>query len=899
MKTTTRSAHPPSRPNYWHTRRLEDVYQLLSADDQGLTTAEASTRLQRFGPNELAADNPTPKLPLLIRQFTNPLVYILVIASAFTIWIGEYTDTAVIMTIVILNAIIGFTQEYKAGEALRALSRLLADKAVVVRDRIELEIPSTEVVPGDLILLASGNKVPADVRLIHCKELRVDESTFTGESLPSSKRCEVLHDEGLLPFERKNMVFMGTVISVGRGRGIAVATGRDTELGLTSEEVRTVAQTSTPLQKSMASLTNYILFTIAAFSALALAWGAAQGQDLSQLVLALVALAVGAVPEGLPIALTIALSVAVARMARVGAITRRLPAIETLGSATVIASDKTGTLTRNQMTVTSIWTEGMVFTINGVGYDPTGSISCKGRAVENSIPESLRRTLRIGVCANESELIREDGLWAARGDPTEVALIVAARRAGIIEEEERSRLPQIDIVPFESERGYMASLHIDEGKSLLMVKGSPERLLQYSTSFPGINEPVEMARSVVAETNDRLADEGLRVLGMAYKELPDSVLEVTHSDISDLTFAGLQAMMDPPRVDAIEAVGDAKRSGIRVMMITGDNQRTALAIGKKMGIASAKDRAVTGHELDLLDDSALDHIVRKVNVFARMGPNHKHRIAEILKSQNEVVAMTGDGVNDAPALKSADIGVAMGQTGTDAAKEASDIVITDDDFTKIFMAVIEGRVSFDNIRKVTYFLLTSGLGELIAVTATILMSTPLIYLPTQILWLNLVTNGLQDVALAFEPAEKDTKTRAPRNPSEGVLGRVLTLRLLVVGTVIGLSSLIVFLLALNSDVPLDQARTIALTTMVFGQFFHAYNARSANVSAFKMNPMTNKLLLVSMTLAVFAQLALIYTPFMQNVFHTTGLTFTQLLTAFIAATPVIILSELDKLRANR
>jgi len=880
----------------WHMQQAEEVLEGQRTSINGLSDEEARLRFQKYGPNKLAEEERPPILETILHQFKSPLIYILLIAGAIAFIIGDFIDGLVIYAVLILNATIGFTQEYKASEAIRALTKLLALKAVAVRNGFEQEIDAELLVPGDVVLLQSGQKVPADIRLIQVKELQVDESAFTGESTPVFKTPDPLDQPDLPPFEQNNMAFMGSVVAAGRATGIVVATGQETQLGRISEEVRAVGLVKTPLQHRIEALSRYIIFATLGFGAAGFVIGVLREENIFELILAVIAMAVAVVPEGLPVVLTVALAVAVNRMARSNAIIRRLPAIETIGSSTVIGSDKTGTLTKNEMTVQRIWAAGTTYRVEGSGYDPAGGIFSDSEPVDLQSNDLLSWTLRIGLLANESNLVKENGRWAAHGDPTEVALIVSAYRGGLDEETERYGYPQLDILPFESELQYMASLNKHNDKIYLLVKGAPEKLLSLSGSVAGAQDNIEIHKTAVMEKANEFADRGLRVLGMAYKEMPPGTDEVTHDDVNGLSFAGLQGMMDPPRPEAIEAVASAKSSGIQVIMITGDNARTALSIARMMGLAGESDTAMTGRELDEVDDDELKEIVRTTPVFARVSPYHKLRIVNALKANGEVVTVTGDGVNDAAALKAAHIGVAMGITGTDVAKEASDMVVVDDNFASIYKAVIEGRVAFDNIRKATSFLLTIGVGMIVAIFVTISAEIALILLPAQILWLNLVTAGLQDVSLAFEPKEAGVERRPPRDPKEGVLNRTLIIRVAILGLIIAAISLGVFIYQLMAGVPLDHARTLVLTTIVFAQFFNVFNARSEKTSVFRQNPLENRFLFFSILAAFTAQMILLYLPAMRTVFRNTALSFSELLVALAIASPVLIGSEIHKWR---
>lgn len=883
----------------WHMLDINQVFAAFNTSVDGLSGAEVDKRLEQYGPNRLAEEERAPVIITLLHQFKDPLIYILLVAAIVTLLLRDYIDAAVIFAVVMLNAVIGFTQEYKAEESIRALKKLLALKATVVRDGFEQEIDSELIVPGDIVLLQSGQKIPADLRIVQAREFQVEESAFTGESEPVFKTSAPIPKPNLQPFELKNIAFMGSVVASGRATGVVVATGNKTQLGEISEGVRSVEVSKTPLQGRIQVLSRYIILATVVFSAAGLITGIALGENLLQLILAIIAMAVAVVPEGLPVALTIALAVSVNRMARKNSIIRHLPAIETLGSSTAIGSDKTGTLTRNEMTVQRVWAGGLTYRVEGSGYNPTGKIIPESETASQQDNRLLEWTLRIGLLANESNLVKEENLWRAHGDPTEVALIVSAYRGKMDEEKERLDYPQLDIVPFESDFQYMGTLHAHGDKTYLFVKGAPEKLLGLSKTVLSAQDNIEIHKAAVTDKANEFADQGLRVLGMALKELPADTKEITHNDIKDLNFVGIQGMMDPPREEAIEAIRSATLSGIRTLMVTGDNQRTALFIGKIMSIAKAGDKAVTGSELDETDDASLRELVKSTSIFARVSPQHKLRIVNALKDNGEIVAVTGDGVNDAAALKAAHIGVAMGLTGTDVAKEASDMVVVDDNFASIYQAIIEGRVAFDNIRKVTYFLLTTGLGMLIAIFATIITYLPLILLPAQILWVNLVTNGLQDVALAFDPKEKGVEERPPRDPKEGVLNRRLIIRLLSLGVIVAIVTLGVFIWELRAGFPLEHARTMALTTVVFTQFFHVFNSRSETISVFRQNPLSNRFLFISIIAAFLAQMSILYVPFMQAVFRTIPLSLREFAIAVTAASAVLFGSELDKLRVRR
>jgi magnesium-transporting ATPase (P-type) len=952
----------------WYQKDLDRILAELETSEHGLTEAEARERLQKVGRNRLAEAEKISRLKILLHQFTSPLIYILLIAAVVTFFLEEYKDTGVIFAILLLNALIGYIQEVKAEKQVRALKSMVVAKARVLRDGKELEINGEEVVPGDIVLLASGGRVPADVRLLKTIELKADESMLTGESIPAEKKTEPIEEDNLTPGDQRNMAFMGTVVVNGRAKGVVVATGARTVLGHIAKDVQEIRVTKSPLQEKIDRFAQAIGIIVLVAASLLFLIGILVGESVSDMFMTAVAATVATIPEGLPIVVTIALAIGVSRMAQRNAIIRKLPAVETLGSTTVICSDKTGTLTKNEMTVIRAYDGEKIYELTGTGYDPTGEILEEGRPVKAEADPQLAQLFRIGLLCNESQVFEEEGNYKVDGDPTEGALIVAAMKAGLTLDEEREKFPELFLIPFESDRGYMATLHRQGDRNVAFVKGAPERLLDICA------ECRMDAWEDVPRVADHFAREGLRVLGMAYKELPAGQTEITMADLqSGLVFAGLQGMIDPPRPEAIEAVAGCKRAGIRVVMITGDHAVTAHAIAKQLGItedAEAVEDLVTkpveamtdeelftvtqevanvlaqrsglagraspsltgqhvqamgdmefftflkeilaalvkragpegavrqvlaGKELETMDDRTLYHLVQQVSVYARVAPQHKLRITQQLIKHGEIVAMTGDGVNDAPALKAAHIGVAMGKTGTDVAKEASDMVIADDNFASIYRAVELGRVVFDNIRKVTFFLIPTGIAAIISILVTVMLGLPLPYLPAQLLWINIVTNGLQDVALAFEPGEKDVLKRPPRDPQVGIFNRLLVERTILVALVISAGIIYAFISSLKQGVSLEKARTIAVTTMVFFQFFQAFNSRSELQSLFRMNPLGNPFLFFGTMAAFGAHLAAIYLPALQWVFRMEPILPMEWLRIGLISLSVIIVVEVDKL----
>lgn len=876
----------------WYQLDVVDTFKKLGSSAEGLSDTEAEERLERYGPNVFAQEEKTSKLKILLHQFKSPLIYILIIAAVVTVLLHEYIDSGVIIVVVILNAVIGYVQEFKAEESMRALKEMVLPKARVLRNGKEKEITIEELVPGDVVLIASGGKVPADLRLFKTIELKVEEAALTGESIPVEKVTTPIEEPNLTPGDQKNMGFTGTIVVSGRGRGVVVETGTGTVLGQIAEQVREVEGARTPVQDKLERFAKLIGLVVIGFSVLVFGAGIWRGEKISEMFMVAVATAVSAIPEGLPVAVTIAMAIGVARMARRNAIIRKLPAVETLGSTTVICSDKTGTLTKNEMTVRLIYDGEHTYELTGSGYEPKGKILHEKLPLRAPERKNLEQVLRIGLLCNESDIYEENGLHKVDGDPTEGALIVSAGKAGLDPEEERQKYPQISILPFESEHGYMATLHKCEGRNLVYVKGSPENVLHMCTDclIEG-----ELRTERILDASHHFAQEGLRVLAMGFKEVSGDKEELTHQDVeSGIIYAGLQGMIDPPRPEAVQAIEGCKQAGIRTVMITGDHAITALAIAKKLGIGGDEPEVLRGKELEAVTEDELFRKVKDVSVYARVSPQHKLTITQQLLRRGEVVAVTGDGVNDAPALKAAHIGVAMGKTGTDVAKEASDMVLADDNFATIFSAVEGGRVVYDNIKKVTLFLVSCGFGELLAILATILMGYPIPYIAAQILWLNLVTNGLQDIALALEPGEKGVLRRPPRSPKEGILSSLMIQRTLLMGTILAAGTLFVFISRLEAGMPLERARTAALTTMVFFQFYQALNCRSESESIFKISLARNPFLLFSMIAAFFAQLAVLYVPALRWIFRTEPIGFVGWVEILLVTVTIVVAVELDK-----
>jgi len=891
-----------SKDKQWYQRTADETLEALGSTANGLSAAEASSRLKQYGPNAMAGDESTSLLKVFLNQFKNPLIYILLAAAAVTASLGQFKDAAVILAVIVVNSIIGSWQELRAERSIRALARLSVPKARAVREGKELEVESTSLVPGDVVSLTSGDKVPADLRLLAAKDLKIEEAMLTGESQPVFKTAEILREEGLTPGDRTNMAFMGTMVLSGRGRGIVTATGIHTLLGQIAEDVRNVSLAKTPLQERFEGFAKRLGLIVLGLCVVLFGVGFALGMERLELFMTAVAMSVAMIPEGLPVVVTITLAIGVSRMAKRHAIIRKLHAVETLGCTTIICSDKTGTLTLNQMTVKAIYDGHDDYEILGTGYEPAGEIRRGSLDAEPvSIPpgSNLEMALRIGLLCNESSLVRDHGVFRVKGDPTEGALIVSAIKAGLDLEKEKRDYPQISVIPFESERGYMATLHEHGGKKLVFMKGAPEKLL-YACSLE--RSPEQCRMEDLLRASEEYGRRGLRVLALGWKEVPayhvdrnELVEDMTHG----VLFAGLQAIIDPPRPEAVQAVADLARAGIRTVMITGDHAITALAISERLGIGGPNPRVLTGREIEPMADEQLRERLTETSVYARVSPTHKLRIAQQFIHRGEIVAMTGDGVNDAPALKAAHIGVAMGRTGTDVAKEAAHMVLTDDNFASIAGAVYEGRVVFENIRKVTLYLIGGGVAILLTILGTFILGVPLPFNPTQILWLNFVTSALQDVSLSFESGEPGLLNVPPRPPQEGILSNLLIRRTVIVGVTVAVGTLTVYLFALKSGFELDEARTMAVTAVVFFQLLQVLNCRSLSLSVFKTGISGNPFLFLAMSLAFLAHMAVLYVPQLEWLVRTTPLSGRTLGVLLVTAFSVALTVELDKYLVRR
>ncbi|MCW9705208.1 cation-translocating P-type ATPase [Fodinibius salsisoli] len=878
----------------WYTLTPEKTCEIVNTTPEtGLKDKEVEKRISFFGPNEIATEVGLTRWQILIHQFKDPLIYILLAAAFVTFVLQDYIDSGVIMVVVLLNAVIGYIQENKAQHAIRALSKLSDPKAQVIRDGREIEVPSRDLVPGDIVLLSSGGRVAADMRIITSKGLEMDESALTGESEVVNKQVNTLRKANLVPADQKNMAFAGTIVTQGRAKAVVVRTGDSTELGKIASTVKEIGIIKTPLQEKVDRLGKHIGNLILGFAVLIAVIGLLYNMDPSEIFITVVAMAVSAIPEGLPVVLTITLAIGVRRMANRRAIIRSLPAVETLGSTTVIGSDKTGTLTKNQMTVRQIWADDKLYETTEAGYQLEGTISKDGNVVTPSTESGLFQALLAGTLANEANTTAVERS-EPQGDPTEIALHVSAYKGGIRLSDIRLQKEQLDYLPFEPERKFMVTLNKDESGQTIFMKGAPEAVLDRCKYQLKDGQLVPVEPEKVKAVSKQMAAQGLRVLAMAYRSTESKYLDDMSVLDEEFVLTGLQGMEDPVRPEVIEAVQSARESGIRVIMITGDHIDTAVAIGQQLGLDPEGHGALEGKVLDRLSDEELDLQLMNINIFARVSPKHKYRIVDRLKNLDHVVAVTGDGVNDAPALRAAHIGVAMGRSGTDVAREASDMVLSDDNFATITAAIEEGRIVFSNIRKVTFFLLSTAVGELIVILVAVLMNWPLPFIAVQILWINLVTNGLQDIALAFEPGEPGILKRKPRPTKEGILTGRLMERLGGVGLVLAVGTLGIFWLVYQQTGNLDMARTAAMTQMVVFQFFHVLNCRSLDRSIFRINFFSNKFLFVSLVAALLAHLAVLQVGFLQAIFRTMPLSSDQWMLIIGVGFLVILGGEIDK-----
>ena len=889
----------PTSRHLWHAQPFEQALAALQATDQGLSAGLARDRLAQHGPNRLAEVKPPSAWVRLARQFHNLLLYVLMGAAAVTAMLGHWVDAGVIAAVVCLNAVIGFIQEGKAEAALAAIRHMLSPHAQVLRDGRLTDVDAADLVPGDVVQLASGDRLPADVRLLMARNFHVDEAALTGESVPVAKSVLPVAADATIG-DRTCMAYAGTLVTRGQARAVVVATGNQTEIGRIGRLLAEVESTTTPLLRQMADVGRTLTLVILCVAALLFGFGVwVRGMPAGDMFMAAVGLAVAAIPEGLPAIMTIALAIGVQRMAQRHAVIRRLPAVEALGSVTVICSDKTGTLTRNEMTVQRVLLAGQALAVQGAGYAPSGLIDSTGHA-------ALAPLLQAAALCNDAHLDAVDGVWTLTGDPTEGALLTLAMKGGLQPAPLRQASSRLDVVPFESEHRSMATLHADPSGlgRVAWVKGAPERLLAHCSHVlqaDGAQAPLDAAQW--HDAVEAQARQGRRVLALACKTLPADQARLDHADVAQgLVLLGLVAIIDPPREEAVRAVAQCQRAGIRVVMITGDHGVTASAIAGQLGMGAPGDTlaALTGPELETMSDAELQQAVRSTRVFARASPEHKIRLVRALQANGEVVAMTGDGVNDAPALKQADVGVAMGMKGTEAAKQAGAIVLADDNFASIAHAVEEGRTVYDNLKKTITFLLPINGGESLSLLLAILLGVALPIAPAQILWVNMVSSIALALVLAFEPTERDVMSRPPRRPDEPMLSAFVMWRICFVAVLFmaGIFGMHGWALSWGADEA--TARTVAVNTLVAMEVFYLFSVRYLKSPSFTWQGVKGTpLVLMAITAVVLLQLLFTYVPFMHTLFDSRPLTWHTLAAITAAGAAVLWVLELEKLMLRR
>ncbi|MCD4837296.1 calcium-translocating P-type ATPase, SERCA-type [Neobacillus sedimentimangrovi] len=858
----------------FHEMEIKQVEKALETDfSSGLTQEEVEKRIKQYGLNELEEGEKQSALLLFFSQFKDFMVLVLLAATLISGLLGEYIDAIAIIAIVIINGFLGFFQEHRAEKSLQALKELSAPQVTVLREGQWMKIPSKEIVLGDIMKFASGDRIGADVRIIESKSLEIEESALTGESVPVAKHTDRLTIPNPGIGDMENTAFMGTMVTRGSGVGIVIATGMKTAMGQIAGLLQSAQSQETPLQRRLEQLGKILITVALLLTVLVVVVGVLNGHDIYTMFLAGVSLAVAAIPEGLPAIVTVALSLGVQKMIKQNAIVRKLPAVETLGCASVICSDKTGTMTQNKMTVTHLWSGGQTWTVDGVGYEPRGDFYRNNQKVQLSDEKALQQMLIFGMLCNHSELKRKDDEYFLDGDPTEGALLVSAMKAGFHRPKLLEDFTILNEFPFDSARKMM-SMHVKDkhGRHFIVTKGAPDVILGLSESilWDGQTRLLNMeTKTKVQNAIDHLASQALRTIAIAYKPISANTIILSEKEAeSKLTFIGIQGMIDPPRPEVQDAVRECKEAGIKTVMITGDHVITAKAIAAQLGILSKNSKVLDGKTLSQMTVKDLEDVVEDVSVFARVSPEHKLKIVKALQNKGHIVAMTGDGVNDAPAIKAADIGVAMGITGTDVAKEASSLVLLDDNFATIKAAIKEGRNIYENIRKFVRYLLASNVGEILVMLFAMILSLPLPLVPIQILWVNLVTDGLPAMALGLDRPEENVMKRGPRSPNEGVFSRGLGWKVISRGFLIGLVTLLAFMHIYHNDPSqLQYAQTVAFATLVMAQLIHVFDCRSEK-SVLSRNPFGNQYLVWAVISSLLMVLVVIYYPPLQPIFHT-------------------------------
>lgn len=880
----------------WHTQSVAEVLHELSATEQGLSKSQAEQRLKEYGQNKLPEGKKEGLFSIFFNQFQSPLIYILLGATAVVFFLQEPLDGSFILAILLFNALVGTIQEGRAQNTLAALKKFSESSATVVRDGKELLIKDTEVVPGDILLLQEGEKIPADSRIMISNSLKIDESSLTGESESVSKVSEAMEGHHHSVIDQKNMVFKGTHVVAGSATAVVVATGLSTEIGQIAKEISSI-DTEMPLKTNIRYLSRLVILVVVGISIFLIVVGTLSGKPLKEMVTTAVALSVSVIPEGLPIVITLVLATGVWRMSKHKALVKKLQAVEALGQTKIIAVDKTGTLTLNEMVIQKVYTGSQLFEVGGVGYEPKGELFLGGNIIDPLNHPELLLAGKIAAFSSNARIsfVEENGSWKVAGDPTEAAMLCFAEKIGFKREVLDQESPRISELPFDYREKYHASLRNMEGKHMAVITGAPERILELCQSKwdKGVSQPLtKESLQEIESVFFALAHQGFRVVAFAMNQnVSEQILD--SRSLPQFTFAGLFAMKDALRPEVKEAVENVREAHMRVVMITGDHKITAQAVAKEAGIWKEKDGVLTGQEIDDMSDTELSRALEYTLVFARVSPEHKLRIIQAYRSRGEVVAMTGDGVNDAPSLVAADLGVAMGKIGTEVAKEAADIVLLDDNFASIVSAAEEGRSIYKTIKKVILYLFSTSLGETLTIVGAVLLTFPLPILPAQIIWLNFVTDGFLDVALAMEPKEKGLLKEKFMKPKKWIVDGLMAQRMLFMSLPMAIGTLYLFSKYIETD-PV-KAWSISLTLLAVFQWLNAWNCRSENKSIFRMNPFSNRFLIGATCMVIFLQVAALYTPFLQSLLHTQPLELSEWITIVLIATSVIFVEELRKL----
>lgn len=888
----------------WYNKSSENVLSELESSGEGLSSNKASERLLEYGRNELKQEAKTPFIKKLLTQILDPMIIILILASVVSAVVGEVVDAVIIIAIVLINTILSLYQEGKAEAAIEALQKMSSPKAKVIRDKKQIELDSTELVPGDYVILETGDIVPADLRLVESANLKIDESSLTGESVPVEKDSSAIYEGKMEIGDRENIAYSSTIISYGRGAGVVIETGAKTEIGKIATSISSPEQEQTPLQKRLAGLSKTLGILVVGICALVLAVGVWRKHDLLEMFMTSISLAVAAVPEGLPAIVTIVLSLGMGKMAEKNAIVKKLLAVETLGTTTVICSDKTGTLTQNEMTVVKVYTDNKIYDVSGTGYNPEGELKFEDTKVNVEDTKGLKLLSNVAALTNDAILNQEDGEWGIIGDPTEGALLTLAEKAGYKIDETNKKYKRIDEIPFDSDRKMMTTFHenyIDE-KVVSFTKGAPDIVLsncEYYLDNGEVRELTQADRENIMQKNSLFARDALRVLAYAYREWDLIPKDKNSSNVEkSMVFVGLTGMIDPARPEVKEAIKECKSAGITPIMITGDHLETGFAIAKELGIATEESQAIMGRELNELSSEQMREIVKEKRVFTRVSPENKVQIVTALKENGHITAMTGDGVNDAPAIKKADIGIAMGITGTDVAKSTAEVILTDDNFATIVNAVEEGRVIYSNIKKFVGFLLSCNLGEVLIVFIAILLNLPVPLLPIQLLWLNLVTDSFPALALGVEKGDEDIMNEAPRDPSEPLLDSELRLTIAIQSVAITIATLGAYMIGLNwfghSDIGVSTARTMAFATLIISELLRSYSARSIKDTLFKIGVFTNKKLVLATLFSFGMMIIVMQVPIVRELFKLMPLSSREWGVVIAASLIPLLLGEIQK-----